>query len=119
MSEPNREALQIWADAMEFGNYSQTTETLRIATENAGWAYCALGVACAEYAIAHRITEDIVESDEFIDYMPKRVADWLGLDREERQQIVQLNDDAKLTLPEIGTWIRDNLIKETSDQPNS
>lgn len=106
----NREAIQKWADALEFGDYQQTTGELRH-----GETFCALGVACDVYAHQHKLSRssaayaEIFEGDGFAS---SEVGKWLGIDVSVEAEIIRMNDTDEMSLPHIGHWVRDNLLKE-------
>ena len=82
-SEPNKERLKLWADALRSGEYAQTRNALMGAIE---WqpdgnvsqvGYCCLGVAC-EVAVKNGLVldYDVYEGDHGT--MPEAVAEWFG-----------------------------------------
>lgn len=111
----NREALEKWADALEFGNYQQATGHLQEWNDDKE-AFCALGVATNEYAKLHNLSpssaayESLYEPED--DQADKWVLDWLGISNEEACTVVYMNDADRMSLPEIGAWVRDNWVKE-------
>jgi hypothetical protein len=111
----NRDAVEKWADALEFGDYAQTRGALAQAIGSAAFdSFCGLGVACAVFAKSrgHQIEAVIGGVHPLNSYLPILVAGWLGLSQSAQEKIVELNDTDKLTLPQIGTWVRDHLLKE-------
>lgn len=114
----NREAVEKWADALQFGDRPQIRGDLRGWTEGGKDGFCGLGVACDVYAEIHGLPksspayEDLFEPVD-ADLTPE-VSKWLDISPEEAAEIIKMNDrfDDPLTLPEIGSWIRDNWIKD-------
>lgn len=104
----NKEALQIWADALEFEDIKQAQNALMFTDAS----FCGLGVACKKYAEIRRLDVEGVIYGELDGHMPREVAEWLGITRGTQGEIITMNDHARLTLPQIGAWVRDNLIKD-------
>ena len=112
----NREALEKWADELQFGDNAQAMGTLFDPDSNAphGYRMCGLGVACHTYAKEQGITVQELLSEHpprRLGYLPKPVAEWLGLREPDESEIVDLNDMEELSLPELGSWVRDTWIK--------
>jgi hypothetical protein len=119
----NREAIQKWADALEFSDLDKVQGDLRLPVHKGNhtytWGYCGLGVACKVYAEEFGVSigrmlddESWVQAD---GYVPAEVEDWLDIDRDVQKKIVNMNDSEQNdspTLPEIGTWVRENLLKD-------
>lgn len=113
----NREAIEKWADACEFDDIQQGFLSLvEFSDEDNQEKYglCGLGVACKVYADIHGVDVLHVTSGAKrpTDQLPSDVADWLDIDPSTQSEIVNLNDIEEISLPEIGTWIRDNILKE-------
>lgn len=116
----NKDAIQIWADALEFGDYQQVKSELVRPTLNGDYGFCGLGVACNEYLKVHgwqmedveRFTLDRDMYSGPDTHLPRLVEEWLGIDVATERKIVRLNDTDEKTLPEIGTWVRENLLKD-------
>lgn len=112
----NKEALEKWADALEFGEYRQIYGDLRDWDPEGQEGFCALGVACDVYAQEHRLSrtsvayEDLFEPDE--GQIPEEVEGWLGITKDMQIEVIHLNDNNVMSLPALGTWVRDNLLKE-------
>ena len=115
----SREALEAWADALEFDDIPQgfgaLVEMNEIDPERDG-GMCGLGVACKVYADLHGT--DVISVIGTRDlaavacYLPGNVADWLGIDHDVQREIVNMNDIEEVSLPGIGSWVRDHLLKE-------
>lgn len=106
-----------WCEALESGEYKQARGQLRKSGR-----FCCLGVLCNMHAQAHpdiaaeqkRATEYMGEQD----LPPMAVQEWAGLGTEEGAfygyaglqdtytSLADLNDDVKLTFPEIAKVIR-------------
>lgn len=86
MSQPNKQRLKLWVEALRSGEFEQTRQTLaRVDASTGKWGYCCLGVAC-EVAMANgldiptRVTP--AQSRQYGDsvaLMPSPVCDWFGL----------------------------------------
>jgi hypothetical protein len=112
----NKEAIQKWADALRFEDIKQTRECLAGALDGQPLAFCAMGVACKEYAELNGINfwEAAADSEGIGNNatVPDRILDWLGITCDESYLVIQMNDEVMLSLPEIGQWVADNLLKE-------
>lgn len=110
----NREAMEKWADGLQFGDYPQIRGALRN-FEGCKEAFCAMGVACKEYAKQHDLGPTSVAYEDLFDpyeNVDSEVLEWLGIDNTLAIEIIHKNDHQLLSLPQIGIWIRDNLLKE-------
>lgn len=108
-----------WAQALESGEYKQATGQLR----KADGAMCCLGVLCNLHAqehpeIAAQQKKKTVYCGE-AEVAPKEVLKWSGLQSDvgilpeehvingrSHTELTELNDNAKLTFPEIAKVIR-------------
>lgn len=112
----SREALEKWADALEFDDRVQITGDLRDWFPDGKWGFCGLGVACDVYAETHGLSKTSIEYEDLFDpedgNIPVEVEKWLGIPRPLQAAIIELNDSGRATLPQIGSWVRDNLLKE-------
>jgi hypothetical protein len=112
----NREALEAWADALQFGEYRQTIGDLTAVNADGKREFCAMGVACDQYAVRHNISRASVVYEELFmpedGNIPGEIEDWLGVDKDIQTEIIHLNDQNLLSLPQIGSWVRDHLLKE-------
>jgi len=116
----NKEAIQKWADALRYGDLPQTRGGLihkvyDLDADALRDEFCGLGVACKVYAEEHGI--DVVElvdheKNLFENFFPVVVESWLGLDPWDAKQILTFNDIDEWTLPQIGDWVNDNLLKD-------
>lgn len=112
----NKEAMEIWADELEFGDHTQVyTNLVRWNQEHEPTGFCGLGVACVAYANTHRLPLKVVMGGPLKgseSHIPDAVKDWLDIDIEQELNIIELNDLERIPLKEIGSWVRDNLLKE-------
>lgn len=102
--QPNRERIQMWADALRSGEYKQGTGTLK----DEDGRYCCLGVACeisglGEWDTARRyvISDGSMDGDYDIAFMPQSVAEWYGFENGN----VRL--DTVMGRPEFATTLND------------
>lgn len=96
----NRENVEKWVDALEFGDYKQTREALHVDD-----SHCAFGVA--DVIRPRSLAESLSLVDPFV-----ATKEWLSIDSDDSGQVIELNDRKGYTLPEIGAWVRDNWLKE-------
>jgi len=108
----NRDNVQKWVDALRFDDTLKQGRYVLVDGE----VMCGLGVACKVYAEEHGITVGraaaFIGVEDTQAFLPKRVGDWLGVDRNFHSTVVYLNDAQKKSLPEIGDWIADELLKD-------
>lgn len=110
----NKEAMQAWVDELMFGDYRQTYGELK----DGEGAFCAMGVACIAYGKVHKQRAPFGPRTNYGHLswqptdVPQKVADWLGIDDVVEKKVVALNDLEEMPLPNIGTWLRDNYLKE-------
>ncbi len=85
---PLNKNAKVWVEALRSGEYPQTTGRLKRDTDalHTKAGYCCLGVACDLYQKATGIGEFgrdgqmfFIDGNEHIDLMPKKVADWFGI----------------------------------------
>jgi len=72
-----KEARELWAQALESGEYERGVGQLAVVNEDNTRSFCCLGVAC-ELAIKHGIIEGYDDDDETLDHY-LTVVEWLGL----------------------------------------
>lgn len=78
--EPNKENIRKWVDALRSGGYQQGNDRLNVDDSK----FCCLGVAC-EVAMRDglEIEKGYIERSVTYDldrlYLPRKVADWLGV----------------------------------------
>lgn len=110
----NKEAMQAWVDELMFGDHTQTYGELK----NDEGAFCAMGVACIAYGKAHKQRAPFGSRLKNGDFYwqpteaPEKVTNWLGISDVVEKEVVALNDLEEMPLPNIGTWLRDNYLKE-------
>jgi len=108
-----------WAAALESGEYQQTDGRLRN-----GGNFCCLGVLCNLHAQDHpEIAQDEDDPDSYLGAdtdLPTLVKDWAGMactggafsdaitdsEGNYRHSLIELNDEAGYTFPEIAKVIR-------------
>lgn len=107
-----------WAAALDSGEYGQTTGTLR-----KNGKFCCLGVLCNMHAQAHpEIAKTQRRAKEYLGceaLPPHEVTEWSGMASDDGRlsssveingkfynDLADLNDNAKLTFPEIAKVIR-------------
>jgi hypothetical protein len=98
MRTSNLERMQLLVDALESGEYEQTTSVLRRDT-----AFCCLGVACDISGIGQWVQNGGEEftyrcaTDFSMSVLPMDVVDWLGLERSEYVSAEELPIDDELS----------------------
>lgn len=108
----NKENVARWVDELIFGDYQQARgqlhnrtirpiggDFLRVTEVIEIESHCAFGVA------------DLLIPGDFR-FETAEIIEWLGLEREQAREIINLNDELKMTLPQIGMWVRDTWLKE-------
>lgn len=109
------EVRDLWVDALESGEYPQTTGMLR-RLDNAGniAGYCCLGVLCDLY---ERATGNALDVLQWGQLPPTEVRDWAGMNRTDpnlwmdpeeirTEQATSLNDDCGWDFAQIARAIR-------------
>lgn len=130
----NKEIKELWATALESGEYKQGHKVLCSVGEDDSKRYCCLGVLCELAVKAGVIPEPVDREDAYVGrslyfggpressgaYLPKSVATWAGLEDQEYKTVVSnpmigeftatiLNDLKGFTFPEIAAKIREHL----------
>ncbi len=101
MLECDKKHMLLWVEALESGQYDQTTGYLHVIEPNGdaatiGW--CCMGVACdvaiREGAPIHRFEGDWTERfDDLDSYPPGRLHRWLGVDPTDDGDIIVADSD--------------------------
>lgn len=121
----NRERIEKWVEALESGEYEQTTGALQ---DNHG--FCCLGVLC-DVAIREGLEVEVksycdcgdelcdsISYDEAVEVLPSSVQEWAGLtscdpsvgvDGDGKDSLAELND-AGLSFPDIADLIRSEYL---------
>ena len=104
-----QERREMWARALESGEYAQTRGVLRT---DAG--YCALGIGCDVFVREnpggigwrHSVYGDSWNIDGMMTLMPDAIARWYGMSLSLQRDISSANDRGKLPLAEIAKLVR-------------
>ena len=108
--QTKQERRELWAKALESGEYTQIKGRLR--TDS---GFCALGVGCDVYVRAHPhglawrprpIGGAEWEIARHVLNMPAPIAQWFGTDLNRRMNISHANDAADKTFAEIAGLVR-------------
>jgi hypothetical protein len=101
MSKENRAK---WIEALRSGTFSQTRGQLKNGVGN----HCCLGVAC-ELSNLGKFISRVYTIENGLDqsnyFLPPEVTNWLGLDKEKIQTLVNLNDRDRRYFKEIADVI--------------
>lgn len=106
-TKAQRENLQAWTAALRSGNYTQIQGKLR-----SDDGYCCLGVLCE--IVSPELWDYDAESEEpfmhwgRIDSPANDILDKVGLINSDTYDLIALNDDDKLSFPEIADFIDEN-----------
>ena len=109
-----KEIADLWANALESGEYKQTDGQLRH-----GDKFCCLGVLCNLHAQTHPEIASKQKDDSYMkqdEFLPKTVMKWAGIKTDDgdyscySETLVGLND-AGVKFQEIAQIIRDNWEK--------
>lgn len=111
-----------WIDALESGEYLQTTGCLLEQQGNGDCAFCAVGVLVDLYVRSHNAEWQFDADDEFgymngyYMTMPPEVIEWAGISRDELgiiefgdNSVVHLNDNEQESFEAIAGFIEENL----------
>jgi hypothetical protein len=134
LTKTQKTRILLWADMLESGYYSQGRERLRRGpTLEFGetlddrradeFSYCCLGVACDIYsakvggfwengAFIADYADTGVSSPPIrsMQFMPRPVQDWFGLDYELQTILARLNDTDDASFKDIAAWLRSYVV---------
>lgn len=126
---PNTDVIKLWVEALESGDYAQTTGRLqRTGPSDRPAGYCCLGVLC-DVAIKQGVPIgrfDLYDSvlfcnlenseDASWEVLPNVVMEWAGLDTDDPlidgHTASEWNDVCRTTFPEIADKIRKEFLDD-------
>lgn len=121
MSQPNKENIRKWVNALRSGEYKQTTGLL-----HNDYGYCCLGVLCDVsikngldvecYSTVNDSDEPCIAYGDSWSQLPEEVVDWAGLEQPNPMLVeddaVSLNDDMGYDFNQIADLIEKKYLSD-------
>jgi hypothetical protein len=102
----NPEIKEKFIAALESGKYKRARGTTRERGHRC-YKYCAVGVLCKLYVNEHKLRNWGQSGVCMYGYPTKKVVEWAGSDFTELNNIIELNDDKKLSFKKIAKKLRE------------